>query len=856
MGLAQQRVSPLQALPTPQRIRMNSLVSRSNVRSVAAPDEQPIFASTWSLVALVVLAACGGGGGGGAGATPSGDLEAGLNQLGVDTSKTPRESAPGLQIAAQMTPLGRRPVLSRTDELALISIGTTTQLPADSPLVLLDLTDANGNATADLLHVQSSSQVPFLPESTSGPAGTMRTAVAADCDGNGLQETVIIYQSGIETRVRVIGDQTQGFTDRDVQIASVGSVSNVAAIAADLDLDGMDDLVLGLTVGGRGKVQAYRCTGTTFETLGGELDIAPDLNGSEMWLQLAAGNLDTDAALEIGVAVQEISAATGTARTLLLDDARQNFAVLRNELLVERDQNQNLRVALTASIAMGDVDGDGLDEVLLAGLTELSTGCNSTKQFFVALDDAIEQFAVLSAYYTTYSYAGCNSPANRRVRTIHLNVLDIDGDGLVEVAANQFVYDDFVNAAPWTMVPDWNLPNDTVWNQNGFGYFDRTSSSFVVGDFNGDDREDLAVHRQDTNRVRVFGLLATGTTVTELRSVSVPVQSSQVRRFPLLVAVNVDADSAVLSYSEADYKLVFSEPIVLAALAAPPTGRGIGQNVAGSFTAFGNTNSSSSESERSVTFSAGVSAGVNINGGALTQSGFELKASLTKAATRTRGRAYELSKTIIFTSAPEEDLVVFTTVPVDQYSFTVTSHPDPQLVGTKVVVNYPRSPITLQAERNFYNESVPATAQKVDAAVFEHVVGDPGSYPTRARKNALAQLYGGLQIGPQAVGQGAGSTEVTLQVGNSVSTGGALAVGFELEVEATAGAVLAGTSVGVESSNTWRITSGTATTYTGVVGAIDAANFSANSYSYGLFTYVYRSSSARQQFQVLNYWVE
>ena len=74
-------------------------------------------------------------------------------------------------------------------------------------------------------------------------------------------------------------------------------------------------------------------------------------------------------------------------------------------------------------------------------------------------------------------------------------------------------------------------------------------------------------------------------------------------------------------------------------------------------------------------------------------------------------------------------------------------------------------------------------------------------------------------------------------------------------MQATAGAVLAGTSVGVESERTWRITSGTSTTYTGVVGAIDSQNFSANRYSFGLFTYVYRSPS-RQQFQVLNYWVE
>ena len=209
----------------------------------------------------------------------------------------------------------------------------------------------------------------------------------------------------------------------------------------------------------------------------------------------------------------------------------------------------------------------------------------------------------------------------------------------------------------------------------------------------------------------------------------------------------------------------------------------------------------------------------------------------------------------MFTSAPEEDLVVFTTVPVDRYVFTILSHPDPALIGDRVVVNYPRSPITLQAERTFYNETIPAGAQRVDELVFQHVVGDTSTYPSRTAKNALQSLYGGLEVGPQAVGQGAGTTEVTLNVGSSISSGGSLAFGFELEVNATAGAVLAGVSVGVESTNTWRVTSGNSTTYTGVVGAIDAANFADNGYSFGLFTYVY-DQPGNQQFQVLNYWVE
>jgi hypothetical protein len=209
----------------------------------------------------------------------------------------------------------------------------------------------------------------------------------------------------------------------------------------------------------------------------------------------------------------------------------------------------------------------------------------------------------------------------------------------------------------------------------------------------------------------------------------------------------------------------------------------------------------------------------------------------------------------MFTSAPTEDTVVFTSVPVDRYTYTVVSHPDPEMIGQRTIVDLPRSPITLQAERGFYNGSVQPGAQQVGADVFEHTIGRPSSYPTRARKDAL--LAGrGLEIGPQSVGQGGGSTEVTLQVGNAISSGGALATEFEIEVEATLGSVLGGITIGVEAASTWQVTSGTSTTYTGVVGAIDAAHFAANRYAFGLFTYVHRDPVTSQQFQVLNYWVE
>jgi hypothetical protein len=116
--------------------------------------------------------------------------------------------------------------------------------------------------------------------------------------------------------------------------------------------------------------------------------------------------------------------------------------------------------------------------------------------------------------------------------------------------------------------------------------------------------------------------------------------------------------------------------------------------------------------------------------------------------------------------------------------------------------------------------------------------------------------YGGLELGPQSVGQGAGQTELQLDVGAEWSIGGALETGFEIEAKTTITGVEFGLTVGasIEDSISW--TSGHSTTYDGVVGSIDAAHFQQDQYQFGLFTYAQQDPTNGQQFEVINYWVE
>jgi len=831
------------------------------MKPVSRLELRPIPPATWIVAGtLLLFTACGGGGGGSGGGASGDRLDAALVQLGVDTTQTPREDADGDPMPKSYSPFGATWELATTNEILLVGMNLTA---TGRPVSLIDVTDDDGNATVETLTSQTDTQAPWARETleTRALPATLRAAASADLDGDGLEAAVIVSMDGLELHVTAIEDEPSGFPTTDDYVGLEHGVTNVAACALDVDGNGRDELALGLTEDGEGVLVFVRKTATGFEKFGPRIALTRQLPGSTLWIQMASGNIDHDAGMELLVTVNEerrtSSPYVQATRFHVFDDAGTGFAELRTGPVQGEDQAHVLRTALVASPAIGDVDGDGMGELLLGGLTRFGRHCDGGDYFLLAMEDADHGCTPIAGHFLTHTFEDCDSPGDPQVRTVHLAALDVDGDGRDEVRANFFGFQDFVEKAPWTIVPGWQLPETALYQPGDFGHLDINTSSIVAGDFTGDDREDVAIFRQDKGEIAVWGVLATSvpTAITKLRSIPTAFVNSQLPRNPVLLPVNIDTDSPVLKYDEGQYKLVFSEPIVLAALAAAPFRDGIGQNVETCHTTFGNTDSTTNEHERTLTFKAAASVGVSFED-EITQSGFELKAQASREASRVTSEAYTLAKTILFTSGSGEDLVVFTSVPLDQYTFTIVSHPDPRLVGQTVVVNLPRDPVTLQAERGFYNNTIPAGSPKIDASVFQHVIGDPWSYPTRAEKNSQLSASGGLDVGPVGVGQGSGETEVTLEVGTEIGSGSSLELGFEIDLEVTLGGFVGGLTVGASEENSFKVTSGHETTYTGVVGAIDAAHFADNRYSFGLFTYVHHVPGSGREFEVLNYWVE
>jgi hypothetical protein len=750
---------------------------------------------------------------------------------------------------------------------------------------------------------------PSFGVGTDGGQSTRATA-AADLDRDGLDEILMArIAPGADGEfgdvlITVLDDSANAGTANDSsqperRITAIQDLRDIAVIAGDFDGDGDDDIVLGVSTTSDARLLPLRLGANGVFTIDepSAKSLPQRIAGSQISLEGAAGNIDMDNGVEFVVVVNEYDAASdsGRSRYWVLDDALTGHAALVTEQAVRVEQVQTYE-AITADVALGDLDGDGKDEIVFGGLTGFEfDSCDPTTHVYLALEDAHDAanpLGPIGGQVYSYNYiptgTGCNAASHfLRIRHVFVNTLDVDGDGLAEVQANLRIFDDWKNAAPWTEI--YTLPDDEMLKlssgQTSGGTVSRATADIATGDVNGDGRDDIVSFVQWRREISVWGLEGVSLAAAQWKKeIGVPTAfyNGQARVFPIVVPCNVDHDGLALKYSDAEYRLVFTEPIIMAALAAAPAQAGINQNYTVCRTTYGTSESQNLgvNGTVSVRASAWVGSSVEVFG-----IGAEVKQSVTRTASFSAGRSYELEQTIEYTTGPLEDTVICTTLPIDQYTYTVVSHPDPALVGQKVVVNLPRTPITLQVEREFFNASVPAGSFQVGRNVFLHTPGDTASYPTTGDADALIDTGGlghlgplgelvdaaGAALGPiaehllgkgikssraVAVGASGGESSVELRFSEHTDYRAGTEIDYELSAETTAG-VLVGGSVGgsVEAGLSWG--SSSATIYRGTVGDIAPADFSANSYRYGLFTYIYNyGERTRPQFEVVNYWVE
>jgi hypothetical protein len=551
-----------------------------------------------------------------------------LARFNIDTAQSPREDGQGSPLPDSYAPLGAATPVERFAELAFVGPRLASDSQDDVRVHVLKLVD-DGAGRAERraeLYQRRVSDDPWL-----STRGDTRAATSIDVDGDGRDELLFVFKQSSNPRLqfRVVDDALASFAqlDQDELFNPDQAVRDLDLAAGDFDGDGWADALLAVDFGDSVVLRVLRNDGEGALALTDDAFEFPNQQtDSSVDVRLAAGNLDHDSAWEFGLVINE-DGTVYTSRYAIHDDLNHRAEELAAGVV--RTQIDGIEhTALVADLALGDIDGDRLDEVVFAGIEKAGTISGSQDYLMYALDDGVAQFADIGAATATDRYPNSSGVYDLVAEVVHINTLDVDGDGADEVAVDRFVYEDWFTAAPWTdlfQVRDGGMVYDrqeqgTRWKPD--------TSAVVVGDINSDGREDLIFYHQSA------GNRSTGTS-GELRRGDIQIWGnsmvngwshllrleavlegggSQNPEHPILLTPNVDDDSIAVRYSDGSYQLVFSEPIVVAALAAAPCDESLGQNLSACRTSYGEAETSSETTENRHTITAELHVGLKAGG--------------------------------------------------------------------------------------------------------------------------------------------------------------------------------------------------------------------------------------------------
>lgn len=789
---------------------------RLAARRMHAPvDAMSTTKNIWLVAVALVLGACGDDVAPSDAGPDSGLLnhDEVLEQLLASAlDRSPRVDPNGDPVRDDYNPFGRRRrYLHRLSEVHLAGLSTV----AGRRQMLID--DASG-AYATMYTELSDDAWATLP----------KASASGDIDGDGRDEVVMAVINNAAASadfgrfyLRIIDDAGESYAVDEVTL----DVYPEVPIALGFDWLKIDVAVGDIDGDGRHEIAA-----TAFSDLWvvddqrSEYSILrtasyPVSPGAVQYLRVASGDTNADALDEIVVVDGQIVGGNGTATYRVLDQA----FVTKSEGRVEVSIASIPYLLATADASIADVDGDGLDEVVFAGRR---SGYGEAQ--VLVLDDAQAGYQMLPI---RYGFAWANP-------IVRVETGDFDGDGRAEIVAYREVIDDVTEVRDGILPRQSYLPHDVLW-----------SNAITVGDVSDDWRDDIVYLTGTDTWLVAWGTDSTGV----YRQLTAMNTSDEYWNFPTVTTVNTDGDSAIVEFE--DHEILFTEPVVLAVLVAPPSYTDIPMDLGDASTRFGRGSSSGVEEEQSIGFSTGWTVGTEFEDRLFSQSKARFSLTVETAMDWTAMSSREIETAYYWNGTAESDKVVFLTVPFDVYYYRVLSSPIAAEVGTTMVVNLPRDPVVRFVDREFFNGRNGSFAD-VDDRIVAHTIGVPGSYPTRASLQLQAlPSRGGAYSDTRTVGQGPGSQTCEITITDGLGYGTNFDLNVTLEAEVGAGGFFAGRSVGFHYGYGYRITSTTSTIYEGTVGNIvGAEDWNEHQFDFGL--YVEPKSIGGHRFPMIGYWVD
>ncbi|MBW2464213.1 MAG: Ig-like domain-containing protein [Deltaproteobacteria bacterium] len=540
-----------------------------------------------------------------------------------DTRPPPEAYDPlgrGTQIA-----LGRRP------EYALLFSGA-----AEPRVALEDPPEAAGTATQ-------------LAQNSFGALLDDKLPVVGQFDDDGWDEVAVISRSAADVLAVAILDRApDGSLAATLPSISLALADTYDAAAGDFDLDGRDELFIAVALAGE-PILYYLIDyddGTGAYMVAESGRVTADGSANAEYVKVAAGDVDADGKAEAIIVWHVHTTGEQSVPYYVIHD---DLDAGLTEVFPARVVKDNMPWQVYAhysfiDVATGDVDGDGVDEILF-GLYEPYWNnrnfWNNAQQVHVVgelrvvdnYDHAaptapavvLPDGGEVSYSYFWYANAWVTGAALTRRHMSVLLPVDIDGDGLDEVLMQnqlfKFERADGPTTSGLELASGWphELPNTVVdyraradvadWRPIDFsdGYL---THDVQVGDVDGDLKEDIVLLRRNSSSIWIDYFDAGVTPGSyDLKRTELQ-QATNYFGFagaPRLALPNVDDDSLIVEPEGHDIYL--GDNVVTAVLAAAPCTEDLGQDTGGCSTTFGQGTTASWTNGVYVNASAGIVVG-------------------------------------------------------------------------------------------------------------------------------------------------------------------------------------------------------------------------------------------------------